>query len=207
HVEYLHPDRVYERVLTGTADLGLVSFPRRTAKLDTWPWSDEDMVVVCSPRHPLAQNVAVPIAHLEGQKFVHFDRNLEIRKQVDRFLREHDVSVEVAAEFDNIENIKQAVGVGAGIALLPQPTLRREVRARTLVALPLYNCKLTRPLGIIHRRRQRLSAAARCFLDLLLQNGQGGNGDGKAAAHNHHPHKDGNHRGPKTGLSKRTVES
>src|SRR5579864_8409106 len=29
HIEYLHPDRVYEKVLKGTADLGLVSFPRR----------------------------------------------------------------------------------------------------------------------------------------------------------------------------------
>src|SRR5262249_39152991 len=28
HVEYLHPDRVYEKVLEGTADFGLVSFPR-----------------------------------------------------------------------------------------------------------------------------------------------------------------------------------
>ena len=28
HIDYLHPDQVHERVLEGTADFGLVSFPR-----------------------------------------------------------------------------------------------------------------------------------------------------------------------------------
>src|SRR5262245_30139113 len=30
HLEYLHPDRVYEKVLDGSADLGLVSFPKKS---------------------------------------------------------------------------------------------------------------------------------------------------------------------------------
>jgi DNA-binding transcriptional LysR family regulator len=87
---------------------------------------------------------------------------------VDRFLRQKGAAVQVKCEFDNIENIKQAVAIGAGVALLPEPTLRREVQARTLVARPLYGCRFTRPLGIIHRR-QRLSAPARLFLELLLE--------------------------------------
>ncbi len=38
HIDYLHPDRVYEKVLEGTADLGLVSFPRPSGKLQAQPW-------------------------------------------------------------------------------------------------------------------------------------------------------------------------
>jgi DNA-binding transcriptional LysR family regulator len=157
-------------VLDGTVDLGLVSFPRHKANLVTLPWREEEMVVVCSPQHPLARHLAVKPEDLDGQKFVHFDRNLVIRRKVDRFLRAHHIAVDIALEFDNIENIKQAVALDAGVALLPEPTLRREVKARTLVALPLFGCQLTRPLGIIHRRRQGLSNAARCFVDLLRDN-------------------------------------
>ncbi len=167
-IEYVHPDRVYEKVLDGTADLGLVSFPRSSPKLAVLPWRQEPMVLACSPRHPLAQNLAVHLRELSGQKYIHFDKNLVIRKQIDRFLRDQGVSIEVVHEFDNIENIKQAVAVGAGIALLPEPTLRREVRARTLVALPLAGRRLTRPLGIIHRKRHKLTATAQRFLQLLL---------------------------------------
>jgi DNA-binding transcriptional LysR family regulator len=167
HIEYLHPDRVYEKVLDGTADFGLVSFPRKSRQLTALPWRQEKMVLTCSPGHPLAQLRAVRPAQLEGEKYIGFDKGLVIRRQVDRFLRLQGVAVEIALEFDNIENIKQAIEVSAGVALLPEPTLRREVQAGTLVAVPLANSQMVRPLGIIHRRQHRLSATARSFIDLL----------------------------------------
>jgi DNA-binding transcriptional LysR family regulator len=166
-LEYLHPDRVYERVRDGTADMGLVSFPRKAAKLAAMPWRDEEMVVACSPVHPLAPNLAIRPSQLQGVKYIHFDKELTIRREVDRFLREHDINVEVVLEFDNIENIKKAVELGAGVALLPEPTLRREVEEHSLVARPLHGCRLVRPLGIIHRRHLKPSASTLQFVDML----------------------------------------
>ena len=168
HIDYLHPDRVYERVMDGTADLGLVSYPKKAPNLVAVDWREEEMVLACFPKHPLASRLALPMKELNGQAYVHFDRNLIVRRRVDRFLRAQRVSVDVVAEFDSIENIKQAVSIGAGVALLPEPTVRREVKARTLVAVPLFECRFTRPLAIIHRRGQRQSAAAKRFMDLLL---------------------------------------
>jgi DNA-binding transcriptional LysR family regulator len=96
---------------------------------------------------------------------------LVIRREVDRFLREQEATVEVVFEFDNIENIKKAIQVGSGVALLPEPTLRQEMQAGTLLALRLEGARLVRPLGIIHRRQQRLGSAAQRFIDLLRGNG------------------------------------
>jgi DNA-binding transcriptional LysR family regulator len=169
HIDYLHPDRVYERVMDGTADLGLVSFPKKAPHLAAVSWRAEEMVLACSPKHPLASRLALSMEELQDVPYVHFDRNLLVRRRVDRFLREQGVSVDVVAEFDSIENIKQAVSIGAGVALLPEPTIRREVKARTLVAVPLFGCEFTRPLAIVHRRGNRLSAAAKRFMDLLLE--------------------------------------
>jgi DNA-binding transcriptional LysR family regulator len=169
HIDYLHPNRVYDRVLDGTADFGLVSFPRKSRELTSVIWRNEEMVVACSPIHPLARAKAVKPAQLQGQKFVGFDMDLVIRREIDRFLRDHGVSVDVALVFDNIENIKKAIEISAGIALLPEPTLRREVASRTLVARPLAGARLFRPLGIIRRRNRSLSLTALAFLDLLRQ--------------------------------------
>jgi DNA-binding transcriptional LysR family regulator len=168
-IDYVHPDRVYERVEDGTADLGLVSFPAKSPKLTALPWRDEPMVLACATKHPFAHRLAVPITELDGQTYVHFAKELVIRRKVDQFLREHGVNVQVAHEFDNVENIKEAVAVGAGVALLPAPTLRREVQAQTLAALPLHGGRLTRPLGIIHRKRPALSRAARRFVEILQE--------------------------------------
>jgi DNA-binding transcriptional LysR family regulator len=167
HLEYLHPDRVYERVLDGAADFGLVSFPRKSRELTALPWREEEMMLACSPAHRLARHLLARAAELEGEKYIGFDRELVIRREVDRFLRELGVTVEVTMEFDNIENIKKAVEIDAGVALLPEPTLLREVKTGTLVALPLDGCRLVRPLGIIQRRHGKLGPAAGRFRDLL----------------------------------------
>src|SRR5208337_1681609 len=70
HVEYLHPDRVYEHVLAGTADFGLVSFPRRSRELLALPWREEEMVLSCNPHHPLAQLTTVKPAQFAGERFI-----------------------------------------------------------------------------------------------------------------------------------------
>jgi DNA-binding transcriptional LysR family regulator len=171
HVDYAHPNQVYERVLAGTADFGLVSFPRHLKELTVLDWREEEMVLACTPAHALAGLPAVPPARLDGEKFVAFDKGLVIRREVDRFLREHGARVEIEAELDNIESIKQAVEVGVGVAVLPEPTFRQEARAGALrcvrLALGRGEDRFTRPLGVIHRRGQRLCAAARGFIELL----------------------------------------
>jgi DNA-binding transcriptional LysR family regulator len=168
-IEYLHPDRVTEKVLDGTADFGLISFPEATRKLAAIPWREEEMVVACAPSHPFVAAGSVRIAQLDGQKYVGFDKDLQIRRKVDRFLRDHGVSAEVVLEFDNVENIKQAIEIAAGVALLPAPALQREVRAGTIAAVPLKDVRLVRPLGILHRRSPKPSPAAQRFIELLRQ--------------------------------------
>jgi DNA-binding transcriptional LysR family regulator len=186
-VEYLHSNRVEERVRDGSADFGLVSFPRKKRELAVLPWREEPMVVVCPPGHPLAQQPAVRPSQLAGEKYVAFDRELGIRQEVDRFLREQDVSVEVMLEFDSIENIKKGIEVRGGVALLPEPTLRQELDAGLLVARPLEGCRFVRPLGIIHRRNQRLSPVALRFMEMLLAD---------AAVGSHRPRSHGATRQP-----------
>jgi len=168
-IEYLHPDRVTERVLDGTADFGLISFPEATRKLAALPWREEEVVVACAPSHPFVGGGAATLAQLAGQKFVGFDKELLIRRKVDRFLRDHGIAVDVVLEFDNVENIKQAIEIAAGVALLPAPVLQREVRAGTLAAVPLKDVRFVRPLGILHRRVPRPSPTAQRFIELLRQ--------------------------------------
>ncbi len=177
HIDYLHPNQVYERVLDGAADFGLVSFPRPSKDLVVQSWRDEEMVVACPPDHPLAQLPAVSPSRLDGARFVAFDKRLIIRREVDRFLRDHGAVAEVALELDNIESIKKGIEEGIGLALLPESMLRQESQAGTIrvvkLLLPPGESRFVRPLGIIHRRHHQLGSAALDFIELLRANGSG----------------------------------
>lgn len=166
-LEYLHPSRVVEAVRDETADLGVVSFPRKWADLTVIPWRDEEMVLAVHPRHPLAAAGSVDVADLAGESFVALDPGLAIRRHTDKFLRKYGVNVRPSLEFDNIETIKRAVELPAGVALLPLPTLAREVESGSLAAVRLRDHALTRPLAIVHRGPASLPTAASSFLALL----------------------------------------
>ncbi|MFO1023334.1 MAG: LysR family transcriptional regulator [Planctomycetales bacterium] len=166
-VEYLHPEEVYRQVLADEADLGLVSFPRDRGELSSHPWQDQLMVLVVPPTHRLAQQTSVPVQALNGEDFVGFTTELTIRKEMDRWFRKSRVTVNIVHEFDNIENIKRATEVGNGVAVLPLPTVQREVEGGSLVAIRLEDAEWLRPLGIVHRKHKSLSNAAQKFLHIL----------------------------------------
>jgi len=166
-LDYLHPHKVVEVVLADEADLGIISYPAASRSLTVLPWRNEPMVLVCPSSHRLARRRRIAPADLNGENFVAFDPDLRIRKAIDRILRQHDIRVGVVMEFDNIETIKQAIGVGAGVSILPQPTILAEVANRTLAAVPLTIPDLVRPLGIIHRRGKPFTPALTRFVELL----------------------------------------
>jgi DNA-binding transcriptional LysR family regulator len=170
-LEYLHPRRVLERVTGGEAELGILSYPRKWPDLNVITWREEPMVLVVHPSHRFANQTSVSVADLGGEPFVAFDADLSIRRAIDRFLRHHSVPIDVVLEFDNIENIKRAVEIPSGIAILPEPSLLQEIKAGSLVAIPIQSpdpaARLTRPLAIIHRRHDNLDPAGAKFLQLL----------------------------------------
>jgi DNA-binding transcriptional LysR family regulator len=167
HLEYLHPERVYEEVAEEKMDIGIVSFPQHRRDIGVIAWKREPMVLACAPGHRLARAKEVTPGQLKGERFVGFDRGLGIRAEVDGFLKKHGVEVDVELEFDNIESIKRAVEIDSGVSLLPRPTMDREVAAGTLKAVPLSVKSFVRPLAIIHRRGRKLSLNAERFIELL----------------------------------------
>jgi len=105
---------------------------------------------------------------LDGEDFISFDDEVIIRREVDRFFREHGVTISIAMQFDNIQSIKEAVMLGSGISILPERSLQAEVEQKRLVSIPLQSPGLVRPTGIIHRRKKKLTRAAREFLNLVV---------------------------------------
>ena len=174
HVEYMHPHQVYDAILDSAADLGVMSFPEAGKQLTITPWRDEPFAIAVAPSHPLAGVGTVTVDVLQGQPLVMAKAGLRLRDEVDRWLATHGVTARVAAEFDNLELVKRAIEVGEGVGLLPAPTFAVETLAGLLVRVDLATAAgdpdtFVRPMGVVHRRNEDLSAPAKLFLDLLLR--------------------------------------
>lgn len=168
-VSYLRPERVWEAVEEDQADLGLMSYAESSRDVVALPWRDEEMVVAVSPQHTLANQEVVSPTALEGESFIGFDDDLPIQSQIDRYLREHKVNVDVTLRFDNIQMIKEAVAHDAGISIMPRRVMREDLKQSRMIALRLQPAELFRPVRIVHRRRKIFNEVTRGLLALLRE--------------------------------------
>ena len=169
HVEYRRANQVYEDVLGNVVDMGLVAYPTRDSKLEIVPLRKDSLVLICHPQHPLAKQKSMKLKAVAGQKFIGFEPDIPTRKALDKILRENNVEVQTVMEFDNIETVKRAVEIDAGISIVPQSTIGQEVSKQTLAAVQLDDGEFFRPLAAIYKKNKVLSPAMKQFLSILKE--------------------------------------
>lgn len=169
HVEYQRANQVYDDVLGNVVDLGLVAYPNKDSRLEMVHLREEQMVLICHPKHILAKGKTVRLAQLDGQRFIGFEPDIPTRKAVDKVLRDAGVTIRVVMEFDNIETVKRAVEIEAGVSIVPDGTVAGEVAKQTLMAIPIADAHIGRPLGVIYKKNKVLSPAMKQFIQLLKE--------------------------------------
>jgi DNA-binding transcriptional LysR family regulator len=167
HIDYQLSDLVYHLVQEGEADLGVVAYPEPRANLETIPFLEDELVVICSPEHALARQDSVRLRELHEAAFIAFEEGIPTRRAIDAVLKRHGVRIQIKMQCDNIEILKKMVEVGLGISVVPAFSAQQEVRLGTLKCLPISNYSFKRPLSIVHRKGATLSRPQRAFIELL----------------------------------------
>ena len=167
HVEYRRANQVYDDVLSNVVDLGLVAYPVKDSKIEIIPLRKEPLVLICHPQHPFAKQKTIKLKQLAGQKMIGFEPDIPTRKALDKILKEHDVEVKHVMEFDNVETVKRAVEIDAGISIVPQGTVIQEINKQTLASVEIEDGQFFRPLAAIYKKNKVLSPAMKQFLTIL----------------------------------------
>ena len=86
-VEYRRANLVYEDVLHGTADLGLVAFPSPHKELEIESFANDELIVAMSPENKLANKKILAIENLNGMDLVAFEKDIPTRKRRMKFFQ------------------------------------------------------------------------------------------------------------------------
>ncbi len=165
HLEYRRTDSVYQDVMAGAADIGIVACPALRRGIDVIPFGSEDMTLICAPEHPFARLECVGLAELDGAPFIAFDQDIPTRRLVDNHLRAAGAQVRVVTSYDNIETIKNLVEIGSGVSLVPADTVQQEVRAGALACVLLAPADaFRRPTGLLLKKSGARRAAVLAFV-------------------------------------------
>jgi DNA-binding transcriptional LysR family regulator len=167
HVDYRRSNQVYDDIIQGTADFGLLAFPEKKSNLEIIPFRKDKLVLICHPRHKLSHFKAMSVHQIQGHPFVGFDPDMPTRKALDKMFRKHKLEIKPVMEFDNIETLKRAVEIDMGISMVPISTVMQEIQKETLKTIEFTDMEIFRPLSIVYRKNRVLAPALKAFLALL----------------------------------------
>jgi DNA-binding transcriptional LysR family regulator len=164
--------KTIDLVLRGEIDLGIATLSYLKPGLEMIPLFSRSDVVICHPNHQLARRKEIFLKDLEQYTCVLLDQNCSSRRILDEACEKAKVKLTIAMELSSIEVVKSFVSINSGISIVPEISIREEVRAGRLVSLGVKDFKLERQtkMGIIYRKDRYLSIAAQHFLKMLKEN-------------------------------------
>ena len=166
-VDYRRANEVYESVADGEADVGLVAFPSTRKGLKVETFKKDTLQVICAPGHPLIKKGTIQLSDLSNCKIVSLAPDMPTRQGLDRILAGRGLKFQPKMDFDNVETLKHAVEIDAGVAFLPHSAVAAELAAGKLTVLPYHGPEIIRPLGVVSRTSRVLSPAVKRFLKAL----------------------------------------
>ncbi len=170
-LEIANARRIQERLLRNELDVGVVGWVASSQNFVIQPLLDDELVVVASPRNPLAAAGGMPVAALRDHRVILRERGSGTREAIETALREVEIELTPVMELGSIEAIKETVAEGLGITILSRLAVASEVAAGRLAIVPVTDLMLKRVLTIVYHRDKRLSPAILVFLEMLRARG------------------------------------
>jgi DNA-binding transcriptional LysR family regulator len=166
---------VAARVAERAVDLGLISLPLpddlriggrpAASELRIEPLASHRDVLICPPRHPLAQRKRVSLSDLATQPLLLLDRTTATRAFLDTRFAAAGLTPRVVMEMSGVEILKRLVELDFGLSIVPEHAAAREVAQGTLATVPVRGLPARR-VGLITPTAGPLSRAARAFIEV-----------------------------------------
>lgn len=172
-VEIGNTQQVVTAVADYGVDLGFIEGPTTEPLIKLTPWMTDELVVVCSPAHPLARAACagkprrqrrIPIEDLRDAAWLLRERGSGTREVVEAALLPHLHRLRTEAELGSAEAIKQAAAEGLGLTCLSRHAVEDLVELGRLTILATALPPVRRTLYLIQHERRYLSPTLERFI-------------------------------------------
>jgi DNA-binding transcriptional LysR family regulator len=164
-------EEIIQQLAANEIDLVIMGRPPRELETVAEPFAKHPLVLIASPRHPLANKRRIKLSQLATESFLIREEGSGTRASMERVFRERGAPIQVSMEVSSNETIKQAVMADMGISFISSHTVGLELAAGKLIILDVVGLPIVRDWYVIHLRDKRLAPIPAAFRAFLLEHG------------------------------------
>lgn len=164
--------KIIQAILEGSADIGVVAGIHPCVEeneLEFIPYRKDNLVLITSPNHPLADCKQVSFNETLGFDYV----GLSERSAIHHFLRQAadklGIPLKFRVEVGGFESICLMVAAGVGIAVIPETVAHRQAEHSAITTIPLKDDWATRQLHVCFRDFNALPPFAQALINLMKE--------------------------------------
>jgi len=157
--------RTLEAVFSREVDFGIISLPVKDSRLLVHGIHKDEVLLVTSPSHPLADRDAVKLDEIVQYPLLMIKHGRQ-REKIDHFFQSKDLQPRVAMELESSELLKRLIGAGIGMGFLPHTNVAADESAGLLKTMKVEGMRVQRELAIVYRKDKTLTRAAHAFLEV-----------------------------------------
>jgi len=146
-------------------DVGFIEGDSLLPSLVTEVVCEDELLVVCAPLHPLAQQETVAPSQLAQHAYISREPGSGTREVTDRYLQKIGIaeSLHPAMELGSPEALKGLVATARGFAIMSRATVVKETRLGLLLGIPL-SPRLVRNLSVVYFKQKFSSKLVSTFI-------------------------------------------
>ncbi len=159
-----------EQCMAGELDFGFVQDdPSDNPDIESTLFMQDELVIVCSPKHELAAEKSVTVQALKdgNETFILREEGSGTRTLIEKWAEELDFNPKVAMELSNPEGIKRAVEANLGIAIMSKNIIGTEIKDHMLVELPIDGLDTHRSFYLIYNKKRRMMPLMDKFFEFI----------------------------------------
>lgn len=151
-----------QRVFAGSLDFAIVSNPGSPQNLEVVPLGSEDLLVITSPAHRLAELPTTDLSGLWTEDFVLAETSYHLTGQITEACRRAGFEPNVAYQTGSLEATKNLVRAGLGVSIMPNMAVSGP--GKTDLATIRVKGGLTRELYLIRGKAREMTRAAEVLM-------------------------------------------
>ncbi|MCB1787905.1 MAG: LysR family transcriptional regulator [Gammaproteobacteria bacterium] len=159
---------IHARLATGLADLALTEIQPDHPDVLVQRWLDDELVLVCSPKHPLGGRELLAVAEIPQLAYVLRERESSMRITLDRTLKDIGIpQIPIAMEVGSTDTIVEMLDRGRHVSFLPRFAVQAAIDGGELHHVRIEGLRIMRTLWIARTRANLDNPVAEALIRLI----------------------------------------